>query len=323
MSACDAFRGLLSAHLDGALEPADRLRLEAHLEGCAACRRDLEDLRATVEGIRSLEPVEPPPWLEERILERIRSRPRPLAARITALARRPSLQAACVLLVCTAGYLALRISGTLRGPELPPAPGPGPAAPQAAPAPSAEPPPSAPGAARPQAQPPRPRLGSGSSGFAPPPPAPEAPGAALQEAAPRLRDLQRPSVAGDLATSGASGPTASGDQNAAPSVRALAAPSRAAAPETARKAAPNAETLVFRLAPRDPEGVLVRVEALCRRAGARFQAPDPGASALAARVAARNLRGLLESLEALGTLEGPRPDPAALGEGDVAVLITW
>lgn len=316
MNACVAFRGLLSAHLDGALEPADRLRLEAHLEGCSACRRDLEDLRATVEGIRSLEPVEPPPWLEERILERIRSRPRPLAARITALARRPSLQAACVLLVCTAGYLALRISGTFRGPEFPPAP-------QAAPAPSAEPPPSAPGAVRPEARPSRPRQGSGSSGFAPPPPAPEAPGAALQEAAPRLRDPQRPSAAGDLATSGASGSPARGDQTAAPSAITLAAPARAAAPETVRKAAPSAEILVFRLAPRDPEGVLVRVEALCRRAGARFQAPDPGASALAAQVEARNLRGLLESLEALGTLEGPRPDPATLGEGDVPVLITW
>ena len=44
----------LSAHLDGRLPPAESARLEAHLASCEPCRRHLTELRAVVEGLRSL-----------------------------------------------------------------------------------------------------------------------------------------------------------------------------------------------------------------------------------------------------------------------------
>jgi anti-sigma factor RsiW len=45
---------LLSPYLDHVLEPGEAARLEAHLAGCDACRRQLEGLRHTVTMLRSL-----------------------------------------------------------------------------------------------------------------------------------------------------------------------------------------------------------------------------------------------------------------------------
>ncbi|GEM_PF-974516 len=104
MSACRDFRDLLSAHLDGALAPAEAKALEDHLASCPGCAKALEELRRTVEAIRSLEPVEPPPWLAERILARVQPRKRPLFLR-------PELQAAALVLVCLTGLLVAKVAG--------------------------------------------------------------------------------------------------------------------------------------------------------------------------------------------------------------------
>lgn len=45
---------LLSPYLDRVLEPGEAARLEAHLAGCDACRRQLEGLRQTVTMLHSL-----------------------------------------------------------------------------------------------------------------------------------------------------------------------------------------------------------------------------------------------------------------------------
>jgi hypothetical protein len=44
----------LSAYLDGRLSPAESARLERHLTSCGPCRRHLKELRAVVEGLRTL-----------------------------------------------------------------------------------------------------------------------------------------------------------------------------------------------------------------------------------------------------------------------------
>jgi hypothetical protein len=121
MSDCRDFRGQFSAHLDGALTPGEAAALEAHLAQCPACREALEGLRATVARIRAVEPVEPPPWLEARILARIR--PQPWTRRLSTLATRPQLGAAALVLVCFTGLLVLKLSGPRKALE-PPAPRP-------------------------------------------------------------------------------------------------------------------------------------------------------------------------------------------------------
>jgi anti-sigma factor RsiW len=50
----------LSAYLDGRLSASESARLEAHLTSCEACRRNLDGLRAVVEGLRGLPAVAAP-----------------------------------------------------------------------------------------------------------------------------------------------------------------------------------------------------------------------------------------------------------------------
>ena len=50
---------LLSAYLDEALAPSERASVAAHLEGCAPCRAQLADLRATSRLIGALPPLVP------------------------------------------------------------------------------------------------------------------------------------------------------------------------------------------------------------------------------------------------------------------------
>lgn len=50
---------LLSAYLDEALAPSERASVGAHLEGCARCRAQLAELRATSRLIGALPPLAP------------------------------------------------------------------------------------------------------------------------------------------------------------------------------------------------------------------------------------------------------------------------
>lgn len=51
----DLWRDRLSDYLDGELETAEHVALEAHLGGCAECRRTLEELRAVMRRASALE----------------------------------------------------------------------------------------------------------------------------------------------------------------------------------------------------------------------------------------------------------------------------
>ena len=66
-------RKRISPYIDGQLSPRERTTLEAHLAGCDACRRELDELRATISVVGGMAEVEParsfaltPPMLERR-----------------------------------------------------------------------------------------------------------------------------------------------------------------------------------------------------------------------------------------------------------------
>jgi anti-sigma-K factor RskA len=74
---------LIPAHALDALEPDDAVLLEAHIDTCDDCRRELDELRETTALLAfATDPVEPPASLRARILEAVaepapaRSRPR-------------------------------------------------------------------------------------------------------------------------------------------------------------------------------------------------------------------------------------------------------
>lgn len=120
MNACRRHLERLSDHLDGTLPPAEAERLREHLDQCPACRQALEELRLTLDRIRAVEPVEPPPWLAERILARVREQPAPRPRWLSRVAR-PSLPAAALVLLCLAGYLVMKGPAPQRAivPQLP------------------------------------------------------------------------------------------------------------------------------------------------------------------------------------------------------------
>jgi hypothetical protein len=69
-------RTRLGPYLEGELSGAARRRLEAHIEGCAACREELAALGRTVALLRGLPAESPPPGLAERIVARVQEAPR-------------------------------------------------------------------------------------------------------------------------------------------------------------------------------------------------------------------------------------------------------
>ncbi len=61
----------LSEFLDGELEAAERARVEEHVQWCPECRRMLESLRRTVEGLMELR-VTAPESLATGVIDRLR-----------------------------------------------------------------------------------------------------------------------------------------------------------------------------------------------------------------------------------------------------------
>jgi len=70
MSTTDPWTDRLSEYLDGELAHDERLALEAHLDGCPACREVLEDLRAVVASARGLPDLPPARDLWPEVAER-------------------------------------------------------------------------------------------------------------------------------------------------------------------------------------------------------------------------------------------------------------
>ncbi len=77
----DHVEELLALYALGGLEPDELQRVEAHLAGCAACRREADQwLGLTALVGQSALPVKPKPELRPAVLRRIRGQPSELAA---------------------------------------------------------------------------------------------------------------------------------------------------------------------------------------------------------------------------------------------------
>jgi predicted anti-sigma-YlaC factor YlaD len=106
--ACERWRELLSAQLDGEDDPADRPLVDQHLAGCADCRQWL-DRAAEVNRLTRTRPVIPAPDLTEAIMAAVSApaRPRRSTARPRRSTARPGRS--------TAGlYVALAVVGAVQ-----------------------------------------------------------------------------------------------------------------------------------------------------------------------------------------------------------------
>lgn len=110
---CRRWREMLGGYLLGHLSPEEVVGLEAHLDGCADCRAEREELRPVSGALASADPSHlgspppPPPELADRVFARVR------AARRGQRRRRWNIAAAAAVaatLIAFSVSLALRAS---------------------------------------------------------------------------------------------------------------------------------------------------------------------------------------------------------------------
>ena len=70
---CKGVQEKLSAYVEGDVSTDEKRRVEQHVNSCQKCRTALEDLKNTGALVRGLEEVEPPAWLTEKIMARVRA----------------------------------------------------------------------------------------------------------------------------------------------------------------------------------------------------------------------------------------------------------
>ncbi len=112
MTACHEFLELMSTSLDQTLSPEEQALLDNHLAKCPECRVARKELQWTYSQIKTLEAVEPPPWLASKIMARIRAEAAPQASFwrrfIRPIVMKPQLQVASILLLAATGFFLLR-----------------------------------------------------------------------------------------------------------------------------------------------------------------------------------------------------------------------
>jgi anti-sigma factor RsiW len=69
---CHDIRKKLSAYREGTVSPEDQELIDQHLASCRACSTALYELNRTGEALRNLKEVEPPPWMTQKIMARVR-----------------------------------------------------------------------------------------------------------------------------------------------------------------------------------------------------------------------------------------------------------
>lgn len=119
---CQDYSEAIAEFVDGALDPIVQRDLERHVEGCAACRALVADLKSIQAAAFTLDRVELPPQLHAAVRARIAEEPatrgRLLAFPMSRAARIAWLAAAAALvIVTTAGVLSIARPSTTHDTE--------------------------------------------------------------------------------------------------------------------------------------------------------------------------------------------------------------
>ena len=114
---CHDARESLSDLLDDALASEARAQIDAHLAGCADCRRELDRLRATVSLLHAVERPRAPAGFVNRVLEAARPAPwyrRALDWLSAVRLLRFPVEAAAVVLVASLAVYVFQVTPELR-----------------------------------------------------------------------------------------------------------------------------------------------------------------------------------------------------------------
>jgi hypothetical protein len=111
---CRPWREMLGAYVLRQLPRDDRVALEAHVDGCAACDAELQELRPVAEALPAADPAHlgarpaPPADLGDRVAARIRS------ARTSKARRRWKVAVASLAAAAVVAVSTLAVSAALR-----------------------------------------------------------------------------------------------------------------------------------------------------------------------------------------------------------------
>ena len=94
---CKYFRSLADEYIEGELTDAQMNELEAHIAECENCRRELDELKALKNALRSTQ-AEVPEGLHEQIMSAIKAEPKKKPARRHVFYRGAAISAACFML---------------------------------------------------------------------------------------------------------------------------------------------------------------------------------------------------------------------------------
>ncbi len=118
---CHNIQKMLSSYIEGIISPEESKLIDEHLSACSKCKEALYDLKKTLEYVQNLEDVEPPEWLTQTVMTRIRSETEPRKGILQKLfyplyIKLPIEAVAVVLIAVTALYIFKTIQ-----PEIKPA----------------------------------------------------------------------------------------------------------------------------------------------------------------------------------------------------------
>jgi hypothetical protein len=70
---CNDIQEKLSAYIDGDISSGERMLIDEHLKSCQQCKEALAEITKTTEYLRNLDDIEPPAWMTQKIMTKIRS----------------------------------------------------------------------------------------------------------------------------------------------------------------------------------------------------------------------------------------------------------
>ena len=68
----NSIRHKLSEYIDGAVSAAEKAEIETHLKSCEKCSDALRELQQTIEHVRQINEIEPPAWMTQKIMAKVR-----------------------------------------------------------------------------------------------------------------------------------------------------------------------------------------------------------------------------------------------------------
>src|SRR4030066_2574804 len=74
---CQDIQQKLSSYAEGIVPHEEKILIEEHLKTCPKCNESLVSLRKTIDYVHSLEDVEPPAWLTQKVMAKIKTEAEP------------------------------------------------------------------------------------------------------------------------------------------------------------------------------------------------------------------------------------------------------